>query len=99
MNATPGRLFKAGDTLAQLDAREIHARLEQALAIQHEAESLLAGREFAVDSRAVLRLVKESQCSAYDCEYVALAEASDAKLVTMDGKLLAAFPSIAVALA
>ncbi len=37
MNATPGRQFKAGETLAQLDAREIQARLEQALAVRDQA--------------------------------------------------------------
>jgi predicted nucleic acid-binding protein len=46
---------------------------DQALAIQEEAESLLAGAEYEVDSRSVMTLVKDSDCSAYDCEFVALA--------------------------
>jgi predicted nucleic acid-binding protein len=71
---------------------------DQALGLQNEAESLLAGSEFEVDSRAVLELVQGSDCSAYDCEFIALATKLETKLVTMDGKLLRAFPKRAVAL-
>lgn len=73
--------------------------LEQASSLQAEAEALLNGLEFEVDSRAVLELVSKSDCSAYDCEFIALAERLDAKLITMDKKLLRAFPKRAVALA
>lgn len=65
---------------------------EEACAIQQEAESLLAGNEHEVDSRQVLKLVRDSDCSAYDCEFVALAEHLGVKLVTLDAKLLRAFP-------
>ena len=71
---------------------------DQALAIQEEAESLLAGAEYEVDSRSVMMLVKDSDCSAYDCEFVALARQLGTSLVTMDSKLLRAFPEIAQAL-
>ena len=71
---------------------------EQALKIQGEAESLLSGSEFEVDSRAVLELVRDSDCSAYDCEFIALAIKLKTKLVTMDGKLLRGFPAWSVAL-
>jgi len=71
---------------------------DQALAIQEEAESLLAGAEYEVDSRSVMLLVKDSDCSAYDCEFVALAGQLGTALVTMDSKLLRAFPQIARAL-
>lgn len=73
--------------------------LEQAQAIQREAESLLDGAEHEPDSRRVLELVRASDCSAYDCEFVALAETLGTRLVTMDGKLLKAFPAIAQPLA
>jgi predicted nucleic acid-binding protein len=72
---------------------------EQAHGIQREAENLLAGAEYELDSLGVLELVRESDCSAYDCEFVALARTLGMKLVTMDAKLLKAFPGIAVALA
>ena len=71
---------------------------EQAKSIQKEAESLLEGAEFEVASPAVLEFVRDSDCSAYDCEFVALAMKLDTKLVTMDKKLLRAFPSRADAL-
>jgi predicted nucleic acid-binding protein len=71
---------------------------EAARDVQLEAENLLAGAEHEVDSRLVLGLVRDSDCSAYDCEFVALAMTLGAKLVTMDTKLLKAFPKYAVAL-
>lgn len=71
---------------------------EQAHALQSEAEDLLRGAEYEVDSHSVLGLVRDSECSAYDCEFVALAMKLGTKLVTMDGKVLRSFPNIAVAL-
>lgn len=72
---------------------------EQAHALQSEAEDLLSGAEYEVGSRGVLELVRDSECSAYDCEFVALAMKLDTRLVTMDAKVLSSFPNIAVALA
>ena len=72
---------------------------EHAYKLQREAESMMAGSEFEVDSLAVLDLVRNSDCSAYDCEFIALAMKLEAKVITMDGKLLRAFPAHAVALA
>jgi predicted nucleic acid-binding protein len=71
---------------------------EQANSLQREAESLLEGAEFEVESIAVLELVRDSDCSAYDCEFIALAMKLDTKLITMDKKLLRAFPKRAIAL-
>lgn len=71
---------------------------EEARSIQAEVESLLAGSEHEVASQRVLELVRDSDCSAYDCEFVALAMHLGVKLVTMDSKLLKAFPGQAVAL-
>ena len=72
---------------------------ELANSLQREAESLLLGAEFEVESAAVLELVRDSNCSAYDCEFIALAMKLDTKLVTMDKNLLQAFPRRAIALA
>lgn len=71
---------------------------EQALAIQFEAESLVSGHEYEVDSRRILELVRDSTCSAYDCEFVALAQRLDTRLVTADNKILRAFPETATPL-
>lgn len=70
----------------------------QALALQREAEALLDGAEFTVDSADVLQLVQDSDCSAYDCEFAALANRLGVQLATMDAKLLRAFPGRCVAL-
>jgi predicted nucleic acid-binding protein len=42
--------------------------------------------------------VRDSDCSAYDCEFAALAMTLGVNLVTMDAKLLRTFPKHAVAL-
>ena len=70
----------------------------QAAATQREAEGLLAGPEFEIGSLSVLELVRDSDCSAYDCEFIALAIKLKTKVVTMDSKLLRSFPKHAVAL-
>lgn len=62
------------------------------------AESHFTNRDFAVSSRAVLNLVAGSTCSAYDCEFVALAEEQRVELVTLDRQILRDFPRIAVSL-
>jgi predicted nucleic acid-binding protein len=71
---------------------------DEARSRQAEAESLLAGSEHEVDSQRVLELVRDSDCSAYDCEFVALALRLGVKLVTMDAKVLKAFPRQATSL-
>ena len=72
---------------------------DDVLKVQAEAEALLAGNEYEVDSRRVLELVRDGNCSAYDCEFIALAIRFGTKVVTMDGKMLKEFPQHAVALA
>lgn len=69
---------------------------ETACKIQAEAENLVAPHEYNVDSLSVLTLAQYSGCSAYDCEFVALAKALNSKLVTEDKKLRKAFPEIAM---
>ena len=72
--------------------------LDQAVRIQSRAEDLISGNEYDVDSTQVLTLVGESECTAYDCEYVALAVTLGAKLVTRDEQVLRSFPRVAVRL-
>lgn len=61
-----------------------------------EAEELMGSREFSINSNQVLTLMSESTCSAYDCEFVALASEFDIQLVTFDKKILTEFPTIAI---
>lgn len=65
-----------------------------ARSVQEAAEQLLAGGEHPVDSADVLELAAASGCSAYDCEYVALARRLAVPLVTGDRRILAAFPEL-----
>lgn len=62
------------------------------------AESQMGGREFVVPSHQVLPLLSATSCSAYDCEYAALALDRAVPLVTADAQLLAAFPRLAISL-
>jgi predicted nucleic acid-binding protein len=58
----------------------------------------MENREILPPSDLVLDLVSESDCSACDCEYVALARHLDTNLVTADQKILHNFPETAVEL-
>jgi predicted nucleic acid-binding protein len=60
------------------------------------AEKLVAGREHLVDAGRVLCLALSSSCSAYDCEFVALARELGVPLVTGDARVLKEFPRVAV---
>lgn len=66
--------------------------------IQREAERQMIQGERAVDSAQVLALALQSSCTAYDCEYVALAQTLGCPLFTMDKQVLRAFPGTAQAL-
>jgi len=67
--------------------------------IQREAEALLIGNEHEVDSVRVLELARDSDCSAYDCEFVSVAMRLGVKLLTADAKVLKAFPRHTMAFA
>ncbi len=67
-----------------------------ALAVMVATESALAGREHFVPSKAVLELAARSGLSAYDCEFVALAQSLRVPLVTEDRAVLKAFPDVAI---
>ena len=72
--------------------------METALLALHSAEEAIGGREYSVSSERILELAVQSGCTAYDCEYVALAQDLDVPLVTADKEILHAFPKTAVSL-
>ena len=72
--------------------------LPRANEIAATAELQLRGREFSVDTAHVLSLARQSGCSTYDCEFVALAHDLGVRLVTNDTAVLRAFPDVAVPL-
>jgi predicted nucleic acid-binding protein len=72
---------------------------DDAVQMLREAEGCMRGGEYAVVSEHVFHLAVRSGCSAYDCEYVAVAQDLGVALVTSDRQLIAAFPGTATALA
>ena len=73
-------------------------KLQHAQRIMDAALKLLRGREYEVSSYEVLRLASESKCSAYDCEFIAVANDLKVPLITADKELLREFPAVAVSL-
>lgn len=71
---------------------------EDAIALAEEADALMGENEYEVPSYRVLELADTSGCSAYDCEFVVVAQDLDVSLVTVDKKLLASFPEVAISL-
>ena len=72
--------------------------LADAQEIMDQAARFMQDREFEVQSNQVLNFVASSTCSAYDCEFVALAADLKLPLVTTDQQILEQFPEIAVSL-
>ena len=73
-----------------------YVSLGQALWFAEKAEIDLRGCERVTGTADVLRLVERTRHSAYDCEYVALAEAEAVRLVTGDRAVARLFPNTAV---
>jgi len=69
--------------------------LDRAYEGMQAAETRMGGGGEIVSSEAVLRLAAGCRCTAYDLEFVALAQQLAVPLVTMDRELLAAFPDVA----
>jgi len=72
--------------------------LQQAQSIMNGALELLRGREYEVLSYEVLRLATETNCSAYDCEFIAVAKDLNVPLVTVDKQLIREFPTVTLSL-
>jgi predicted nucleic acid-binding protein len=79
--------------------RQRELPVEDAIETTEDAQGHMTGREYSVVSHRVLHLAVRSGCTAYDCEFVALAQDLGASLVTTDRAILRAFPSVAVSLA
>ena len=64
----------------------------------NKAAYLMNENEYEIASLDILQLAESSRCSAYDCEFVALAKYLGVSLVTLDKKVLKAFPQYAISL-
>lgn len=78
--------------------RRADLSLAEAGGVMERIESELQGSEHIVDSGDVLDVLSQSALSAYDAEFVALARALGARLVTEDRAILKAFPKTALSM-
>ena len=79
-----------------LYVRQEILKLNESLAILDAALEIMTGHEYEIASYRVLQLAHESNSSAYDCEFIVLAEDMRVPLITSDKNLLQAFPNIAI---
>jgi predicted nucleic acid-binding protein len=78
--------------------RKQRLSLAEARQIMDDVTELMMDWEYEVASYHVLDLVTQSSCTAYDCEFVALAQELSVPLVTVDRQILDQFPQVAVPL-
>src|SRR5438874_1194919 len=64
---------------------------DRAMITISNAEAQMAANEHYIQSNRVMSLVLKSTCTAYDCEYVALAQDLGVMLVTTDRQVLREF--------
>jgi predicted nucleic acid-binding protein len=82
-------------SIVALYLRQGYMSLEDAQQLVNEAEALMQGKKYEITSEQVLTLVSKSHCSAYDCEFVAIAKALNVPLTTSDRKILTEFSDVA----
>ena len=71
---------------------------DKALEILAAAEYQMQDNEFMPSSISIMQLVNTSNCSAYDGEFVALAQEMNLNLLTADKRILKEFPKTAISL-
>lgn len=69
---------------------------EAANPILDDGLGLMEGSTYEIPPDRVLSVARRTSCSAYDSQYIALAEDRGLKLYTCDRRIVAACPSIAV---
>lgn len=72
--------------------------LKQAKQIMQKALEILENHQVVPSAEKVLDLISESNCTAYDCEFITLAEQLNIQLVTADKRVLSQFPTFAISL-
>lgn len=72
--------------------------LEKAQQIMRDALAVMENRQVEPSSEKIIELLAKSKCTAYDAEFVVLAEQVGVKLITADKQLLDLFPEIAMSL-
>jgi len=92
-------------TLWQIEFRNVLAgyirkgmALGEAQRIMGLAIETMEARQIQPSPNLTLAIIANSNCTAYDCEFIALAKETNSRLVTADRQLLKEFPEIAVSL-
>ena len=91
MMATPGQAVKAGELLAELDAREIQARLDQALALRQQAESDLRRFTALLEAKSLTQVEFDS---AQARARVAIATVTETETMLGYTKVVAPFAGV-----
>ena len=63
--------------------------------ILNDALALMDGNTYEIPPDRILSVARRTSCSAYDSQYIALAEDRGLKLYTCDQRIISACPSIA----
>ena len=85
-------------SVLSLYLRKKYLSLSQVKYLMEEAEYLLLGAEYYVNSSEILDILSNTNLSAYDCEFVALAREFGVKLITSDKKILSEVPDTAISI-
>lgn len=91
MLVVPGQLVKAGDLLAQLDVREVKAKLDQAVAVRQQAENDLKRYETLRAKQVITPAEFEAIQSR---QQVAAAAATEAETMLSYAKITAPFDGV-----
>jgi predicted nucleic acid-binding protein len=69
---------------------------DQALEAVSQAAKILEDAEMEPDILITMSMIKNSKCTPYDCQFVALAFQMNVRLLTLDPQILIEFPAIAI---
>jgi membrane fusion protein, multidrug efflux system len=93
MLVTPGQQVKAGELLAELDVREIQAKLDQAFAVRQQAENDLKRSESLRSRQVITPAEFEAVQSRHE---VAVAAATEAETMLGYAKITAPFDGVVI---
>ena len=85
-------------SVLSLYLRKKYLNLSQVKFLMEGAEYLLLGAEYQVNSNKILDLLINTNLSAYDCEFVALAKELSVNLITTDKRILDEVPEVALSI-
>lgn len=86
---------EVSNVLVTYERRKMINRKDALLAFK-DAEAIIGENEFDVQIERIMNVAHRTQCSAYDSQYVALAEDLNFQLFTYDKKVLTTNPNLAI---